>query len=665
MTDGKVTILVDDNAQKASLNFNRLNKSLTSTKSSAVATANSFSTLKKVVAGVSLGLLIRQLFQISKELRNAASDAEETASKFDAIFKTIGNEADLAAEKLAESFGLASSSSKELLSNVADLLTGIGFAEKEALKLSDATVRLGIDLASFTNFAGGAKGSVLALTKALLGERESLKSLNRSISEAEVKEELLRQGKQNLTGLSLQQAKAEATLAVAYRKSANVVGDFARTQDSAANVQRRYEESIQGLAEELGDELLPAFKGFQLAVIDFIENDADEIIVVFDKLEDGARILGGTLKATIGILDGLGNGLSNIKNIIDDAIFRTGLDIFDEDRIAEQAKASETLISGIDTVVQGFKDLLFGEQKVKEETNVLNDVLKNTGENFDEFGNTTVDASNNFNKAADNVKNLKESLENLAIQGKTSGEEWQTAVNNFVSESGRVSEAQNAVDLATLSTKNSFSGLKKALIESGIDTFADEISSGITEPLAEGESAADRFKNVFKNVAKSVIKDLIAISIRALATRAILGFITGGASEATGTGGAATAALTSASAKGNIFHSGKVKKFADGGIVDGTTVVPSAMMGEAGPEGILPLKRDKNGKLGVIAETGNNPINVNIINNAGAEIRTQRNSNGDFDVIVSAVRNVLNSGRVDNAFAETNNRSRGRGITAR
>lgn len=56
-------------------------------------------------------------------------------------------------------------------------------------------------------------------------------------------------------------------------------------------------------------------------------------------------------------------------------------------------------------------------------------------------------------------------------------------------------------------------------------------------------------------------------------------------------------------ATGNIFSHGNIVPFATGGIVHSPTLFPMAkgtgLMGEAGPEAIIPLKRGRDGKLGV------------------------------------------------------------------
>lgn len=61
-------------------------------------------------------------------------------------------------------------------------------------------------------------------------------------------------------------------------------------------------------------------------------------------------------------------------------------------------------------------------------------------------------------------------------------------------------------------------------------------------------------------------------------------------------------------AKGGVVSGGSVKAFADGGVVGGPTYFGmrggTGLMGEAGPEAIMPLKRLSGGRLGVSAEGG-------------------------------------------------------------
>ena len=184
-----------------------------------------------------------------------ASDFEETNSKFKTVFSSIQNEAEQTAKTFKNSFGLSSKAAKQMLGDTGDLLVGFGFTEREALNLSKQVNELAVDLASFTNFSGGAEGASLALTKALLGERESIKSLGIAITEADLKGFAKDQG---LVFKELDRVtKATLTYQLAAKQSSKAIGDYARTSGSFANQTRKLMNEINDLGVELGEHLLP------------------------------------------------------------------------------------------------------------------------------------------------------------------------------------------------------------------------------------------------------------------------------------------------------------------------------------------------------------------------------------------------------------------------
>ena len=71
-----------------------------------------------------------------------------------------------------------------------------------------------------------------------------------------------------------------------------------------------------------------------------------------------------------------------------------------------------------------------------------------------------------------------------------------------------------------------------------------------------------------------------------------------------------------ANANGNAFSNGRVLPFADGGVVNSPVLFPmrggTGLMGEAGPEAIMPLARGSDGKLGVRGGSSATNITVNI-----------------------------------------------------
>jgi hypothetical protein len=95
-------------------------------------------------------------------------------------------------------------------------------------------------------------------------------------------------------------------------------------------------------------------------------------------------------------------------------------------------------------------------------------------------------------------------------------------------------------------------------------------------------------------------------------------------------------------AKGAAFDASGMLPFALGGIVRSATPFTfgggrAGVMGEAGPEAILPLGRDSAGRLGV---RGGGGVTVNVHNNNGSQIGVEQRGN-DLSVIVDQVRGVI------------------------
>jgi tape measure domain-containing protein len=137
--------------------------------------------------------------------------------------------------------------------------------------------------------------------------------------------------------------------------------------------------------------------------------------------------------------------------------------------------------------------------------------------------------------------------------------------------------------------KNSFDGITMA-IEASSGALADFVVTG---------------KMDFKSFADSIIRDFVRIQIQQSLTYAA----TGGKQGSSGwIGGALSLVGSLFNAKGNAFDAGEVTPFARGGIFDRPTIFPMArgmgLMGEAGPEAVMPLTRGSDGKLGVKAKGG-------------------------------------------------------------
>lgn len=127
-------------------------------------------------------------------------------------------------------------------------------------------------------------------------------------------------------------------------------------------------------------------------------------------------------------------------------------------------------------------------------------------------------------------------------------------------------------------------------VQDSMKDMVGNMSDGLVEFVVNGKASfADFTRSILIDIAKVATKRLFASFAASL-------FADGGVIE----GG------VSKFAKGGVFG-GKVTAFAGGGVVDKPTFFPmkgnqTGVMGEAGAEAIMPLKKDKSGKLGVTAQ---------------------------------------------------------------
>ena len=180
-----------------------------------------------------------------------------------------------------------------------------------------------------------------------------------------------------------------------------------------------------------------------------------------------------------------------------------------------------------------------------------------------------------------------------------------------------------------------------------------------------GSSAADAFAEAVINGGKlsTVLEGLAADLQKVLLRMAMMKLIEAGANALTSsltstttptagsgeTGAAPGPGTGGLYARGAAFDAGNVIPFARGGVVDRPTLFPMArgagLMGEAGPEGVLPLRRTASGDLGVAASGGGAKVTVNVINNAGAKVTTEEKTDDDgglrIDVMIDAVEHAM------------------------
>lgn len=127
------------------------------------------------------------------------------------------------------------------------------------------------------------------------------------------------------------------------------------------------------------------------------------------------------------------------------------------------------------------------------------------------------------------------------------------------------------------------------------------LSSSLRSAFDKAVFGGGKLTDVFRDLANSVAGKALNAAITPVTNA-----ISGGVSSLFG--GLGSSLFSSLFADGAAFSSGRVRAFAQGGVVTGPTAFPmrgaTGLMGEAGPEAIMPLTRGPDGRLGVAAQGG-------------------------------------------------------------
>jgi len=134
------------------------------------------------------------------------------------------------------------------------------------------------------------------------------------------------------------------------------------------------------------------------------------------------------------------------------------------------------------------------------------------------------------------------------------------------------------------------------------EALAGDLSTSFIDMFRSISDGTKTAKEAFKDMSIEIVKRIMDILI----WQPLIQQLSNTLNPVAGAGifGAATAFLGKTNANGNAFNNGNVVPYAYGGIVNSPTYFGmsggrTGLMGEAGPEAILPLKRGAGGKLGV------------------------------------------------------------------
>lgn len=322
-----------------------------------------------------------------KELFKLGAEMEIMGKKAKTVFGEALPLVTQMAKENAAAMGLTTGQYVDAATAIGDLLIPMGFQREEAANISGELVNLSGALSEWTAGQFTSAEVSTKLSKALLGEREELKALGISISEADVKARLAEKGLDKLTGTMLQQAKATATLELITEKSTDAQAAFA---DGAGTLTRRQAEisaKISEVSEKLATVLFP----------------------VFERLVD---IAGGVADVLVGVASAFG-ALANPVTAANDAFNQQQVEV-------------KNLEKNLVPLLERYDELKSQSELSKEEQDELKTVIGQIGgivptaiTAFDEYGNALDISTGKTQEFIDAQKLLLQQRNKEAIEENT------------------------------------------------------------------------------------------------------------------------------------------------------------------------------------------------------------------------------------------------------
>lgn len=212
-----------------------------------------------VAGGLAGAFATGQLVSFGSSMLSLGNQVETYRAKADTVFGDQVGDVKAWADANAGAMGITDDKLLGLTASFGDLLKPMGFTATQAADMSKDVVGLSGALSAWSGGQVDASGAADILAKAMLGERDGLKQLGISISEADVTARLAAKGQQDLTGAALEQAKAVATQDLIFEKSTDAQKAWTDGTFAAQQQQNQLKERMAELQETIAGALLPAF----------------------------------------------------------------------------------------------------------------------------------------------------------------------------------------------------------------------------------------------------------------------------------------------------------------------------------------------------------------------------------------------------------------------
>lgn len=215
-------------------------------------------TATKLLGAIGLTISVAGIAKGIASCVTLSSEVEEMQNKFDVVFSGMTETVEEWAQTYADAIGRNSNDIKGYLADTQNLLVGMGMQREAGAELSEQMLQLAFDLSSFNNI--DETTAVNAMTKALMGESESAKTLGAVLNDNTREQAMQTLGLsgtyQALDEVTKMQVNYQAILA----QSTDAIGDCERSMGSYRSTLTVFQSKLKELKTLVGQFFMPTFQ---------------------------------------------------------------------------------------------------------------------------------------------------------------------------------------------------------------------------------------------------------------------------------------------------------------------------------------------------------------------------------------------------------------------
>ena len=274
-----IDIIAKDKTQKAMQSAtNGVNNLKNNVANSVQSQQRSFTALGSTIKTVLGGLAIIQTVRFAGEMVKITSAVEEMQSKSSVVFGKFVSDVRSELEEFGNQVGRSTFELEGMASSIQDTFVPMGFARGEASKLSVQLTKLAVDVASFNNASD--TETMMAFQSALVGNHETVRRFGVVITEATLKQELLRMGINKTASEITNAEKVQARLNLIIAGTSDAHNDAIRTSGSFANQSKALASELEELKVNVMQPLLPVLTDIIKAMTEATKSTANFLTTI-------------------------------------------------------------------------------------------------------------------------------------------------------------------------------------------------------------------------------------------------------------------------------------------------------------------------------------------------------------------------------------------------